>query len=76
MAGKSYSLEISFTVSQKLIKELSRKSIFFYCILKVEKILIGVSFTLRCHGNEYDDLLFLSHFSSSETFFLQYAKFQ
>ena len=31
---------------------------------------------LRCHGNEYDDLLTLFHFSSSEAFFLQYAKFQ
>ena len=30
-----------------------------------------MSFTLRCHGNEYDDLLILFHFSSSETFFLQ-----
>ena len=72
MAGKSYSLEISFTVNKKL----SRKSVFFYCIFKVENILIGVPFTLRCHGNEYDDLLILFHFSSSETFFLQYAKFQ
>ena len=38
--------------------------------------MIAVSFTLRCHGNEYDDLLTLFHFSSSETFFLQYAKFE
>ena len=43
-----------------------------------KKSLIGVSVTLRCHDNEYDDLLTLFHFSSSETFFLQYAyaKFQ
>ena len=88
MAGKSYSLEISFTVCQKysimmldwctwsnsqLNKELSRKSVFFYCILNVEKILIGMSVTLRCHDNEYGDLLTSFHFSSSETFFLQYA---
>ena len=39
----------------------------------MEKILIGLSFTLDCHGNEFDDLLALFHFSSSETFFLQYA---
>ena len=36
--------------------------------------MIGVSFMLRCHGNEYDDLLILFRFSSSETFFLQCAK--
>ena len=36
---------------------------------------IGVIY-VRCHDNEYDDLPTLFHFSSSETFFLQYAKFQ
>ena len=41
-----------------------------------KKILIGASVTLRCHDNEYGDLLTLFHFSSSETFFLHYAKFQ
>ena len=29
---------------------------------------------LRCDGNEYDDLLTLFHFLSSETFFLQYMQ--
>ena len=29
---------------------------------------------LHCHGSEYDDLLTLFHFSSSDTFFLQYVK--
>ena len=30
---------------------------------------------MRCHGNEYGDLMTLFHFSSIETFFLQYASF-
>ena len=27
--------------------------------------MIGVSFMLRCHGNDFDDLLTLFHFSST-----------